>query len=75
MKFIRTLKDTVYVNVEKATAFAVRRRPSLVGENQGFDACLFINDFSYQLKFFETEAEAQAWLDDFVAKLNAEAVK
>ena len=73
MKFIKDA-DGFYVDVEKATAFAVVPYRSVNGNLLWADASLFIGELKYKLGRFDDEAEAQAWLDDFVAKLNAEAI-
>lgn len=69
MKFIKDA-DGIFVDVEKATAFAVVPY-SFNGKLLWADASLFIGELKYKLGRFDNEAEAQAWLDDFVAKLNA----
>lgn len=69
MKIIKDA-DGVYVNLEKATAFYVLRHAT--NKPYEFNACLFINELSFTLKRFDNKTEAQTWLDEFVAKLNAE---
>lgn len=72
---MKIIKDAtgVYVNVGKATAFYVLPDNPIIGESRGFKAYLFIGETAFPLRVFDTKAEAQAWLDEFVAKLNAEA--
>lgn len=74
MKFIKDATG-VYVNVEKATAFYVLQDSPIIGKPRGFKAYLFIGETAFPLRGFDTKAEAQEWLDDFVAKLNAEETK
>ena len=69
MKIIKDA-DGVYVNLEKATAFYVMRQATLTRKTCGFDACLFIGELKFTLRRFDNEAEAKAYLDEFVTELN-----
>ena len=71
MKFIKDA-DGVYVNIEKATAFYVVRKNTPYGVLILAEACLFIGELKFTLKRFGTVDEAQTYLDELVAKLNAE---
>ena len=76
MKFVKTC-DGFFIDVHKIESLRVNVYPA------DFSVVAWIGQSGYRLKVFdcnplkeiELKAEAQAWLDNFVAELNAEELK
>lgn len=79
MKFIKTA-DGWYIDQNKIDSFTVAKYFGTDGKGEGFAACAYIYGQRWRLKEFaldpssatqfDPKAEAEAWLDKFIAKLN-----
>ncbi|MBR2734453.1 MAG: hypothetical protein IKG61_01340 [Selenomonadaceae bacterium] len=71
MKFIKTV-DGDYVRVDKIVAFDIEQSKA---SDKLWNVYAYFGIHRAALKQLSSKTEAQAWLDDFVAKLNAEQEK
>ena len=67
MKFIKTAEGW-YIDQNKIDALSVAK----VNIPKGFAVVAFIETERWNIKYFLKKEEAEAWLDDFAAKLNTE---
>lgn len=71
MKFIKTV-DGDYVRVDKIVAFEINQSKA---SDKLWNVYAYFGIHRAALKQLSSKIEAQAWLDDFVDKLNAEQEK
>ena len=67
MKFVKTC-DGWYVDQTKIDSFSILEK----NKPKCFAVVCFIDTQRYCLKEYKRKIDAQAWLDEFVGKLNAE---
>lgn len=68
-RFIKTA-DGWYIDQSKIDSFKVAKYSAGKGKGEGYAVCAYNDEQRWRLKECETEAEAQAWLDKLVTKIN-----